>query len=117
MKPVLVLVAMIAFAACSGDDDSSGEPPSTTSASQQTTTTTSAATDDIGEEAAIEIATEAYSTEDPAFDFDATNVHVERVEATYDVSWVPREITGAGGEPHVVVDAESGAVIEIYQTL
>ena len=35
---------------------------------------------------------------------------------TCDVSFVPIELTGHGGEPHVVIDRMTGEVVETYLT-
>ncbi len=103
---VVVVAAVTLGAGCSGDDDDGSRPAATT---------TSIAAG-ITPDEAIEIAQRAWEAEDPDFDLSATRPTVGEAGGTYDVGFVPVEITELGGEPHVVVDRVTGEVVETYRT-
>lgn len=114
---VLVVLGTIT-AACSGGDDrdegagTSPPAPTSTGAAEPST-----APPGITPTEAIEIARAEWREIDPSFDVAATRPEVTPANGTYDVALVPLEIEGPGGEPHVVVDATTGEVLDAYQTL
>lgn len=102
----VTLVAVLALAACSGGDDDS-----VTKATTSATKTTG-----IPEAEAIELAQQAWLEEEPGFSFEDTRAHVAEIGATYDISWIPADNDGPGGEPHVVIDRVSGEALDVYRT-
>ncbi len=113
---VIVALAVAALvAACSGDDDG-GASTTSSSAGSESSAATSTTAAGISEKEAVEAARRALAESDPDFDFDATRVHVSETADTYDISFVPVDLTGPGGEPHVVIDRTTGDVIETYLT-
>lgn len=70
----------------------------------------------IGPERAVEIARVEWRRREPDFDFSAVRPQVSVEGGTYDVAFVPAELAGAQGEPHVVVDRHTGAVRDRYRT-
>ena len=107
------VVMSVLAGACSGDDDDTSATSSSAVASTGPATTTLAG---ITEAEAIDAARRAIADDDPGFDFDATRPHVAETDDTYDVSFVPIDLTGPGGEPHAVVDRATGEVLELYKT-
>lgn len=79
-------------------------------------TTTAVPQSGIGEDEAIDIAKAAVAKDDPSFDLDQHRPIPHDLEDTWDVSFVPLEVTGNGGEPHAVIDRATGEVIEVYRT-
>lgn len=111
----LTIVALVALlVSCSGDDASS--TAATTGGSASSAASASTTEPGVSEEEAVAAARSALTDEDPDFDFDATRVHVSRIEGDYDVSFVPVDLAGPGGEPHVVIDSATGEVLETYLT-
>jgi hypothetical protein len=110
---VLVLLA----AACTDDEGGGDEGPDgapTTTPSTATTVPTTAT--GISEEEALAIAVDHQQAEDPEFDVESTRPVVIREGDAYDVSFPPANLTGRGGEPHVVVDRTTGEVVDAYVT-
>ena len=113
----LVVAALIGAAplgACSGGDDADTSATSVATAPSAASASTTAP--GISEDEAIAAARSALAADDPGFDFDAARAHVRELAGTYDVSFVPIELTGPGGEPHVVIDRMTGEVVETYLT-
>jgi ABC-type glycerol-3-phosphate transport system substrate-binding protein len=109
----VLAVIVTTAAACSGGGSASHtqSKPSTTS-----TVASTGKTSGISEQRAAEIAIAAWAKEDPSFDASMVRPEADAIADTYDVALVPREITGPGGEPHVVVDRRTGDVVRTYQT-
>ncbi len=99
---MLVSLGPVAGACTSGDEAG----PTTTGAPQV----------GIDEGEAIEIARSAVAEDDPAFDPDQNRPIPHDLADTWDVSFVPLEVTGNGGEAHVVIDRETGDVLDLYRT-
>ena len=114
----LTIVALVALlGSCSGDDASSTTSTASTSGGDTPGSASTATTEPwISEDEAVAAARRALAAEDPDFDFDVTRVHVSRLGGSYDISFVPTELTGPGGEPHVVIDRATGEVLETYLT-
>ena len=112
-----LVVAGAAAGACSGGDGDGGGKRSATSsdiaASTAAPTTHKAG---ISEEEAIASARSAIAAEYPELDLDATRAHVSETAGAYDVSFVPVDLAGPSGEPHAVVDRQTGEVLDTYRT-
>lgn len=110
----VAVVASVLAGACSGggDDDTSATSSSAVASTGPATTTPAG----ITEADAIDAARTAIADDDPGFDFDATRPHVAETDDTYDVSFVPIDLTGPAGEPHAVVDRATGEILELYKT-
>lgn len=113
MIVAVAVVASVLAGACSGDDDGTSATSASAAASTGPATTAAAG---ITEAEAIDAARRAIAEDDPGFDFDATRPHVAETDDTFDVSFVPIDLTGPAGEPHVVVDRATGEVLELYKT-
>ena len=100
----MVAALTIAGTGCSDDARTKSEPPSTTRAAG------------IGQERAIAIARRAWAGEEPEFDFSSRRAEISERGRNYDIAFVDRELSGARGEPHVVIDRFTGAVRDTYRT-
>lgn len=113
---IIALVVSALLAACSGDGDGDGASTTSSSAGSASGAVTSTTEPGISEDEAVEAARRSLAESDPDFDFSVTRVHVAASDDTYDISFVPVDLTGPGGEPHVVIDRATGAVVETYLT-
>ena len=99
---ITVLAMAVYTAACSDNNGASRARPTTT------TTSAAAGVSGISEQRAIEVALEAWGQQDSEFDSAAVRPEADPIAGTYDVALVPKDITGKGGEPHVVVEPRDG---------
>lgn len=99
---VVATVLMLAASACSGGGGSAAAPTSTVAR--------------IAEDRALSIARRAWTRVEPNFDFSTRRSEVAVRGETYDIAFVDRDLHGNQGEPHVVVDRNTGRVRETYRT-
>lgn len=90
--------------ACGGDD---GTPDRAS---------TSTADGTVTETEAIAIAADEIRRTEPGFEIDATRPVVVKTPEGWDVGFPDTDPTVLNGEPHVVVDARSGAIVTTYRT-